>query len=643
MEETSKKYIEQTEEDLAREIIRNRETGESTFAKLAVDDRVLARITDGIYRQPSSAFRELISNAYDADARSVVIHTDCPRFNRIVIRDDGNGMGPESLAYMLKHIGGSSKRTRLGMPLATVNEINPDLSPSGRRLIGKIGIGLFSVAQLTQHFQIITKRKGDSFKTSADVVMQTYTEDSLKNLEENEEFVTGEVTITSEMTNEIDSHGTEVILMDLRNSAKEILRSVQRWQAVDNIEGGENAKVFPPRFHIGRIFDQNENYINLNACLPWDAADSPQLKFIKLYHEVGAEVEKARSAPNVEAALDNYLSMLWTLSLQAPIRYIEKHPFELTGNDGVRFFLISEKPKGTAEEIFLSPGQRLGDKLNLNRSNDDPLDGFKVTIDGIELLRPICFDNKLRSAHAIGCPLMFVGKCKSKLGDYPATLGGGALEFDVYFYWNSRIVPKENNGILVRINNSTGVSFDRNFMDYQVSEMNRLRQLSSEVFIHHGLDAALNIDRESFNLSHPHYQFLMRWIHAAIRQTTNKLKSLGHEALRIEKTNKIKSLNLAVEKHAFSVWNRRRGDDADQPPEINLVLHKNSDITENNDDMPTYVVNEDLALKLDKNSDKITKVKALITVLEAWELFEKLSYTDQVKLISDIYCVFDVD
>ena len=35
--------------------------------------------------------------------------------------------------------------------------MNPSLSPGGRRLIGKIGIGLFSVSQLTRHFQIITK------------------------------------------------------------------------------------------------------------------------------------------------------------------------------------------------------------------------------------------------------------------------------------------------------------------------------------------------------------------------------------------------------------------------------------------------------------------------------------------------------
>jgi Histidine kinase-, DNA gyrase B-, and HSP90-like ATPase len=61
----------------------------------------IARVTDGIYRQPASAIRELISNAYDADATRVVIKTDAPRFERITIEGDGNGMSPDVLAYLL--------------------------------------------------------------------------------------------------------------------------------------------------------------------------------------------------------------------------------------------------------------------------------------------------------------------------------------------------------------------------------------------------------------------------------------------------------------------------------------------------------------------------------------------------------------
>ena len=84
---------------------------------LKTDERVIARVTDGIYRQPGSALRELISNAYDADATRVVLKTDAPRFERISVEDDGHGMPPEVLAHLLLHIGGSAKRNDVGASL----------------------------------------------------------------------------------------------------------------------------------------------------------------------------------------------------------------------------------------------------------------------------------------------------------------------------------------------------------------------------------------------------------------------------------------------------------------------------------------------------------------------------------------------
>ena len=136
---------------------------------LKTDERVIARVTDGIYRQPGSAIRELISNAYDADASRVVIKTDAPRFERISVEDDGHGMEPEALAHLLLHIGGSAKRNAAGPGLGITAANDPMCSPNGRRLIGKIGIGLFSVSQLTHTFQIITKVKGDAHRTVATV------------------------------------------------------------------------------------------------------------------------------------------------------------------------------------------------------------------------------------------------------------------------------------------------------------------------------------------------------------------------------------------------------------------------------------------------------------------------------------------
>ena len=96
-----------TELRLADQIRASEKSREPVNTMLATDERVLARITDGIYRQPASALRDLISNAYDADAKDVVILTDAPRFAQISIRDDGQGLTPEVVEHLVKHIGGS--------------------------------------------------------------------------------------------------------------------------------------------------------------------------------------------------------------------------------------------------------------------------------------------------------------------------------------------------------------------------------------------------------------------------------------------------------------------------------------------------------------------------------------------------------
>ena len=245
------------EEKLVNKINANLDSGKISEAKLTTDDRVLARITDGIYRQPASALRELIANAYDADASTVYIQTDFPKFSRISVRDDGNGLTVEGLANLIHHIGGSPKRTRAGIDLGVVSKNDPSLSPGGRRLIGKIGIGLFSVAQLTRHFQIITKTKGSKHRVVAEVMLKTYTEDDLATMTKQDHvtFETGTVRIKAFPAEKKEAHGTEIILLDLRKQTKELLQSRDTWLRVDagrnpDQLGGDQR---PPTYHIGRM------------------------------------------------------------------------------------------------------------------------------------------------------------------------------------------------------------------------------------------------------------------------------------------------------------------------------------------------------------------------------------------------------
>ena len=524
------------EEQLVAEIAKNRKSGKVSLATLHTDDRVLARITDGIYRQPASALRELISNAYDADATTVVVQTDAPRFNQITIRDDGNGMDIAALARLIHHIGGSAKRTTEGASLGLTNRRDSSLSPKGRRLIGKIGIGLFSVSQLTRHFQIVTKVKGKDYRLVAEVILRTYTEDELAmtstDKQTDAKIETGTVRIVSVPADDTEAHGTEVILMDLRPQAKELLQSKETWmpvsaRAIDSL--GIMPHVRPPSFHIGQV-DVSGSKITLPPRLPWTDTDRPGDRFQKLYQAIIDEVGTTEANPRLETTLDNYLRTLWILSLAAPLNYIEGHPLEITRDDGIDVYQLQANVPGKALQLRLGNDQAIREKLNFHAPERGATNlPFSVFVDDVELRRPIRFHNLPQTSQAIKKPMLFVGSAAPDLTNISSEERGGDLAFEAYFLWAPKIVPKENNGILIRIGDASGTLFDETFAKYQISELTRLKQITAEVFVLKGLDAALNIDRESFNYAHPHYQYIMRWIHRALRQIMTTLKQVASD------------------------------------------------------------------------------------------------------------------
>jgi len=235
----------------AQQIRATTKVGDYVDIPLKTSQKILARITDGIYRQPASALRELISNAYDADAKNVTIKTDAPRFDQISVKDDGIGISPEALQHLIENIGGSAKRTDIGKSLSITSD-DSLYSPSGRKLIGKMGIGLFAVAQFTRHFLIVTKCKGDNFRTVADVTLG-----EIKMGVEGpgqDEITSGEARVWTERASNVNSHGTEVKLLDLLPRTRAELCSLDRWTRIDfEIETEGKSQSKPPVFHIGRM------------------------------------------------------------------------------------------------------------------------------------------------------------------------------------------------------------------------------------------------------------------------------------------------------------------------------------------------------------------------------------------------------
>ncbi|MBF0505923.1 MAG: ATP-binding protein [Nitrospirae bacterium] len=636
----------------AQEIL-NASDNKVVEGKLATSERVLNRVTDGIYRQPSSALRELISNAYDADATLVEIQTDPPRFEQIIVRDNGNGLTPEALSYLIHSIGGSSKRTSDGSGMGVCSTTDKFRSPGGRKLIGKIGIGLFSVSQLTKEFQIITKTKGANHRTIADVILHTYSEDSIDTPEQ--EYTTGTVKIWKVTATDIDSHGTEVVLRNLLPKTKDDLTSKEMWVRCnpETTEGMTDVIIAPPNppaFHIGCVHNDPPHLIAQRAVLPWDASDSPEKRFGKLIDKMYDLRGRTDRNPSIYDHLDYYLRMLWILSLSAPVDYVDGHPFELISESGLKIFVIGNTKKDQAEELNLDAGESIRHKLELLSPERGKTPDFRVVIDGVQLFRPIRFRNLPKTLESVPYSLLFVGKDAPDLSAYPAEVRGGDLEFEAYFFWNHTVVPKEHAGVLIRINDSNGVLFDNSFLHYPVSEQRRKDQVTAEIFVTKGLDAALNIDRESFNFSHPHYQYITHWVHNAFRQLANRHKSLAKEIRVSTKTEKAQQELDELEQQTNKSLRSIIPDEDTPLPKVEFTDDHENQVKLRKDGIlafqkSTVFKDRDETLRKTKdNKLEETKfeaqIKAVAKVLDAYGVFNDMPYDKQQRLLQDIVAIF---
>ncbi|MBN8960601.1 MAG: ATP-binding protein [Rhizobiales bacterium] len=631
---------------------------------LKTSDRVIARVTDGIYRQPSSALRELISNAWDADAKNVTILTDAPRFSRIYIRDDGVGMSHDVLARLLHNIGGSAKRHQHGRELGVTSDWDLEKSPGGRPLIGKIGIGLFSVSQLARRFQVITKVAGSNHRLVAEVKLRAYSEDGDYNEEieaGDDSYVSGIVSITPQYTDDLDAHGTDIILDDVKPRVRDLLRSADRWRDVDEteaaldageIDSGASKRVEAPIFHSGWIAmmpRQGEPAVlDRPAHFPWSNEDPPEARMGKLMDGVESLSSSKKERPDLASTLDSYLEMIWQLGLSAPVEYVDAHPFDLKQSGDLRLFWLSNESRGRSIELPFASGQTVRaavkehspGKIEL-KEGLDPVGGFKVNIDGTELRRPIRFKFYRTERSGIEQAMLFVGKYAPNLAKIPAENRGGKLSFESYLFWTGRVIPKENNGVLIRIRGASGALFDQTFFKYQVSEQTRLRQIISELFIQSGMDAALNIDRESFNYAHPHVQIMTLWLHGAIRQLTNRHKEESAKLRNAARREQAGQTTSKVLDRAELIWRQHRTNE--NVPDI--IITKDEEEAGKAREQGFIALNRSSIPTLSSSLSADTTVReaqaaALTTILSAFGLLEDRSYEEQQQIVEAILSVF---
>jgi hypothetical protein len=634
------------DENLVERIRASKSSEDVVETVLTTDERVLARVTDGIYRQPGSALRELVANAYDADATVVTIQTDRPRFKTLTVEDNGNGISPEVLDHLLHHIGGSAKRTSVGSALGVTDSDDVKLSPGGRRLIGRIGIGLFSVSQLTRSFQIITKVAGDDYRTVATVVLRQYSDMAP---DDEGQYEAGRVNIWREAADDRLSHGTTIVLTDIRPQSRETLQSSDYWQRVDAPDGADTGTSQTPLFHIGRLAPDSQEDLRGDTTytsLPWNVGTPPDEAFIALVNAVWEQVPK-RNNPRLDELFDYYLRMVWQLSLSVPLKYVDGHPFDIKWGDAAYLFELPYNTSEAAKPFQLANGASVRSTLKLGNSvAPDP--AFRVFFDDMELGRPLRFHHLPASNHAIHKPMLFVGKAGSDFQSVPLELSGGPLKFQAYLLWNPKIAPTEHQGALIRIHGASGTSFDRTYLRYQVSELTRLQQITCEIFITDGLEGALNIDRESFNFAHPHVVYLTRWLHSALRRLATAQKKVAADIRNSARGSSAKDARSKLDEIVAEAWEAQTGDPDLSPPSVSFAEPSAED-DEASD--VGYRFNRSSVLgptsrprgkqQRARANLKEQKLKAIAKVLAAYGVLDLLESDDQERLLNALYRVLD--
>jgi len=210
------------------------------------------------------------------------------------------------------------------------------------------------------------------------------------------------------------------------------------------------------------------------------------------------------------------------------------------------------------------------------------------------------------------------------------------------------VLPKEHNGIMIRIGDSSGTLFDDTFMRYQIAERTRLGQITAEIFVRRGLDAALNIDRESFNFAHPHYQFLMRWVHRSLTQVATRMKEMAANANQCKRDKSASHILSSINKVRNAEIKKAGADedfdtgsieiveaDTRKPTRKDGVIRLDSKII-----LEPVGANSTAPQALNKREEMRQRISAVADVLNAYGLLEDMPYTKQQDLLRAIVAIF---
>lgn len=431
---------------------------------IKLSSRTLVHISSGLYRSTANALKELVSNSFDADAKTIRINTNFPEFDVLTCSDDGEGMDKAEFERLMNGgIGNSRKRIGEG------NE--PLRTSSGRPIIGRIGIGMLAIAQVCYEFKIVSHHAES--KTAFAAVLNL-------NPRRLSEASSEESAPTDE---EASTEGNEPT--EEQNEEYQI----GYYTCVDIPYNSKQA---------GFFISTDDLLTTYTARYREDVQRKEFRKIPKNFKEFLIEVakEKYKSV----TSLGDYWRLFWELSVASPVAYMKDGPFSET--------LIKSAVKHDSREDVKQVAKVI-EELR------DELEGynFKVILDGVPLHKPVLIPNIDEKAKTKEKP---IEESQTRLTpvNYNKTIIGLPLKFRGYIYTQTQaIYPRELRGILIRVKNVAIGDYDWSCLNYEDIQGFRLEWLSGEIYVDEGLEEALNVDRHSFNEVHPHYLELQKRLH----------------------------------------------------------------------------------------------------------------------------------
>jgi hypothetical protein len=451
-----------------------------TWKPVKLAAKVIGHISQGMYRTPAGAIKELISNAYDAGATYAKIHTGFPKFATFSCEDDGSGISKTKFIQLMEGgIGDSDKRAIA----------ESQTGKNGRPVIGRLGVGLLSLAQICPRFHIRSFHGPTKTAFEAEIKFPPYSRQEIdKLIKDTKDQIApiehGEYKLL-DLTYEEGRHGIVVTTSALRDTFRKTMSQLATYA---NLKLSKSTESYPS---FTRYLESvaNPKLSSLYFASPYD-----QLIFGLALASPLPYIEASGKTPSLETVLTKIPQLA---KIQEELKGFDFR-VELDNIQLRRPIVLPSNKDGTSVRDCIVPSSPKAVTFNL-------LDGTHKQVITVDR-----YDIKLKDKDEYYH--LFYFSYSHKVNGYPLEFGG------YIFLQTSRLFPKEFQGILIRLRNVAIGQYDVNVMTYPLAEGPRFSFLSSEVFVKTGLDDALKVDREGFNTLDPHYIRLQAFIHSILHE-----------------------------------------------------------------------------------------------------------------------------